>query len=205
MASISTVTALLSLAPATSVSAEPVACTTYQIEGTLQPLAEVEPGGIRQASVFMHFEGAALDGHIVFVTFTDKYELSLGEPALLTTDAEGRASVNVPAGTTNVAFLTESPQNIGCQESLSGEPTVVTATIPVQPATDGPIAGGPVSSGPVVMPPASLPASPIQNLAYTGPWSPAVLWCAVVALAVGIGVGTGRGRRWRVEPPGPNP
>jgi hypothetical protein len=104
------------------VSAEPKPCATYEIEGTIEPGLDLMPDSVtgpvtdagdqvlvREAEVYLHLGDVALERHQVFATFTGALNEMIGDPVLLVTNGEGRASVDVPPGAVNVAFMTESP------------------------------------------------------------------------------------------------
>lgn len=125
--------------------AEPRPCSTYQIEGMIEPVDPEKPLAPRQASVFLHLGETGLANHQVFATFVDGNAATIDEPALLTTDQSGRAMVDIPAGAVNVSFVAESARDSACAgpssdaETLADwtndEVTVVAATIPVQPVS----------------------------------------------------------------------
>ena len=209
------------------VSAEPKPCATYEIEGTIEPGLELMPDSlpgpvtdageqvlVRQAEVYLHLGDVALERHQVFATFTGALNEMIGDPVLLVTDGEGRATVDVPPGAVNVAFMTESPGSGNCADhsEIGDEPVIVAVDVPVQPTIDGPIGGSqgvtyddifdPIVGGEVEannaqgdLPLASEATSVPTKLAHTGPISPGVLVVTVVVLGAGIGLGLGRGRR----------
>ena len=209
------------------VSAEPKPCATYEIEGTIKPgldsvldsvpVPATDSGDqvlVRQAEVYVHLGGVALERHQVFASFTGALNEMIGEPVLLVTDGEGRAAVDVPPGAVNVAFITESPGSGNCvnRPEIADEPVIVAVDVPIQPTIDGPIGGSqgvtyddifdPIVGGEVVannvrgdLPLASEATSAPTELAHTGPISPGVLALTVVVLGAGIGLGLGRGRR----------
>lgn len=195
------------------VLAEPQPCVTYQIEGTIDStdttsLDTTSPEQKRQAEVYVHFGEKPLVRHQVFVTFAGVMDQILGEPVLLVTDELGRATVEVPLGAVNVAFMTESPAPENCSVSIGveREPVIVAARIPVQPSVDGPVGldqgvtyddiydtvpfvnqTGVNQTGNVDV--------PAPELAHTGPVSRVVLLVSTVIFAAGIGLGMGRGRQ----------
>jgi hypothetical protein len=185
------------------VLAEPKPCVSYQIEGTLDPNDALTLGATQTASVYVHFGDTPLKRHQVFASFIGTDDELIGEPALLVTNDLGRGTVEVPQGTVNVAFMTESPGSSDCSETTRGsdEPVVVTATVVVSPTIDGPVGqNNSVTydeiSGPVVGP--KIPELSVEaaELAHTGPISRGVLAISVVIVGAGIGLGLGRGRRF---------
>lgn len=212
---------------ARAVLAEPKPCSTYEIEGTMDP--KVEPSAqavittpdtttdktaVQRANVYLHLGDKPLVGHQVFATFAGSMNETLGEPVLLVTDEYGSATVEVPQGVVQVAFMTESPGSGNCSVSSESmnEPSVVAVTIPVQPTFDGPIGrdtgttyddisspisgsqgGVNIETGDLQL--ASKAVDPTGELAHTGPISSGILVLTVVALGVGCGLGLGRGRR----------
>jgi hypothetical protein len=191
-----------SVGSAQPVLAEPKPCVSYEIEGTLDPVDALTPETVQTASVYVHFGDMPLGRHQVFASFIGSEDELIGEPALLVTNDLGRSTVEVPQGTVNVAFMTESPGSMHCSESASGsdEPVVVTASVLVTPTIDGPVGqNNSVTydelSGPVAVP--KTPESPTEavELAHTGPISSAVLAISVIVAGAGIGLGLGRGRR----------
>lgn len=222
--------------PARVVLAEPKPCSTYQIEGTMDPSDDSLPdtstssvtnsapatfaqSHVRQAEVYLHFGEMPLGQHLVFATFTGRLNETLGEPVLLTTDDNGRATIEVPQEAVTVAFMSESPDAEMCSASSGSmnEPSVVAVTIPVQPTFDGPFGDGPIGDstgityddifnpipglqGGVKLETADLSQTSAAGgstgeLAHTGPISPGILLLTVVVLSVGLGLGLGRGRR----------
>jgi hypothetical protein len=185
------------------VLAEPKPCVSYQIEGTLDPIDALTLGAAQTASVYVHFGEMPLKRHEVFASFIGSDDELIGEPALLVTNDLGRGTVEVPQGTVNVAFMTESPGSSDCSETTRGsdEPVVVTANVVVSPTIDGPVGqNNSVTydeiSGPVVGP--KIPELSVEaaELAHTGPISRGVLAISVVIVGAGIGLGLGRGRRF---------
>jgi len=185
------------------VLAEPKPCVSYQIEGTLDPNDALTLGATQTASVYVHFGDTPLKRHQVFASFIGSDDELIGEPALLVTNDLGRGTVEVPQGTVNVAFMTESPGSSDCSETTRGsdEPVVVTAKVVVSPTIDGPVGqNNSVTydeiSGPVVGP--KIPELSVEaaELAHTGPISRGVLAISVVIVGAGIGLGLGRGRRF---------
>jgi len=191
------------------VLAEPKPCVSYQIEGTLDPNDALTLGDAstlrtaQTASVYVHFGDTPLKRHQVFASFIGTDDELIGEPALLVTNDLGRGTVEVPQGTVNVAFMTESPGSSDCSETTRGsdEPVVVTANVVVSPTIDGPVGqNNSVTydeiSGPVVGP--KIPELSVEaaELAHTGPISRGVLAISVVIVGAGIGLGLGRGRRF---------
>ena len=205
------------------VRAEPKPCATYEIEGTIEPGLDSVPGPatdtgdqvlVRQAKVYLHLGDVALERHQVFATFTGALNEMIGDPVLLVTNGEGRATVDVPPGAVNVAFMTESPGSGNCADrpEIGDEPVIVAVDVPVRPTIDGPIGGNqgvtyddifdPIVGGEVAvnnaqgdLPLVSEATSVPTKLAHTGPISPGVLALTVVVLGAGIGLGLGRGRR----------
>jgi hypothetical protein len=185
------------------VLAEPKPCVSYQIEGTLDPNDALTLGATQTASAYVHFGDTPLKRHQVFASFIGTDDELIGEPALLVTNDLGRGTVEVPQGTVNVAFMTESPGSSDCSETTRGsdEPVVVTANVVVSPTIDGPVGqNNSVTydeiSGPVVGP--KIPELSVEaaELAHTGPISRGVLAISVVIVGAGIGLGLGRGRRF---------
>ena len=185
------------------VLAEPKPCVSYQIEGTLDPIDALTPSTAQTASVYVHFGDTPLKRHQVFASFIGSGDELIGEPALLVTNELGRGTVEVPQGTVNVAFMTESPGSTQCSGSNSGsdEPAVVTANVLVSPSIDGPVGqNNSVTyddlAGLVVGP--KIPELSVEaaELAHTGPISRGVLAISVVIVGAGIGLGLGRGRRF---------
>jgi len=185
------------------VLAEPKPCVSYQIEGTLDPIDALTLGATQTASVSVHFGDTPLKRHQVFASFIGSDDELIGEPALLVTNDLGRGTVEVPQGTVNVAFMTESPGSSDCSETTRGsdEPVVVTANVVVSPTIDEPVGqNNSVTydeiSGAVVGP--KIPELSVEaaELAHTGPISRGVLAISVVIVGAGIGLGLGRGRRF---------
>ncbi|MSX77467.1 MAG: hypothetical protein F2738_05455 [Actinobacteria bacterium] len=190
------------------VLAEPQPCVTYQIEGTIDStdttsLDTTSPEQKRQAEVYVHFGEKPLVRHQVFVTFAGVMDQILGEPVLLVTDELGRATVEVPLGAVNVAFMTESPGPENCSVSIGveREPVIVAARIPVQPSVDGPVGldqgvtyADIYDTAPFVNQTGNVDV-PAPELAHTGPVSRVVLLVSTVIFAAGIGLGMGRGRQ----------
>jgi hypothetical protein len=169
---------------------------------------------VRQAEVYLHLGDVALERHQVFATFTGALNEMIGDPVLLVTNGEGRATVDVPPGAVNVAFMTESPGSGNCADRPEprDEPVIVAVDVPIQPTIDGPIGGhqgvsyddifDPIVGGEVGannaqgdLPLASESTSALTELAHTGPISPGILVLTTVVLGAGIGLGLGRGRR----------
>ena len=192
------------------VSAEPRPCVTYEIEGTIASPLERTP----EAEVYVHFGDKPLVSHQVFATFAGANDQIVGEPVMLVTNELGRATVEVPQGAVNVAFMTESPapENCTASTSLADEPVIVSATIPVQPSVDG-AAGRDqgVTYADIYDTTLNYETTPNMDqfgvdevgnvavsapvLARTGPTSRWVLTLSVVVFGVGIGLGMGRGRQ----------
>ena len=190
------------------VNAEPRPCVTYEIEGTIGSPESSPLDQAPEAEVYVHFGDKPLVSHQVFATFAGANDQIVGEPVLLVTNELGRAVVEVPQGAVNVAFMTESPAPENCAAStrLGDEPVIVTATIPVQPAVDGPVGrdqGVTYADIYDTAPKMNLTGVnetgnvdvPAAELAHTGPVSRVVLLVATVIFAVGIGLGMGRGRQ----------
>ena len=184
------------------VLAEPKPCVSYQIEGTLDPIDALTPRTVQTASVSVHFGDTPLKRHQVFASFIGSDDELIGEPALLVTNDLGRGTVEVPQGTVNVAFMTESPGSSDCSETTRGsdEPVVVTTNVVVSPTIDGPVGqNNSVTydeiSGAVEGPKIPELAVEAAELAHTGPISRGVLAISVVIVGAGIGLGLGRGRR----------
>ena len=190
------------------VNAEPRPCVTYEIEGTIGSPESSPLDQMPEAEVYVHFGDKPLVSHQVFATFAGANDQIVGEPVLLVTNELGRAVVEVPQGAVNVAFMTESPAPENCAAStrLGDEPVIVTATIPVQPAVDGPVGrdqGVTYADIYDTAPKMNLTGVnetgnvdvPAAELAHTGPVSRVVLLVSTVIFAVGIGLGMGRGRQ----------
>ena len=190
------------------VNAEPRPCVTYEIEGTIGSPKSSPLDQAPEAEVYVHFGDKPLVSHQVFATFAGANDQIVGEPVLLVTNELGRAVVEVPQGAVNVAFMTESPAPENCAAStrLGDEPVIVTATIPVQPAVDGPVGrdqGVTYADIYDTAPNMNLTGVnetgnlnvPAAELALTGPVSRVVLLVSTVIFAVGIGLGMGRGRQ----------
>ena len=190
------------------VNAEPRPCVTYEIEGTIGSPESSPLDQAPEAEVYVHFGDKPLVSHQVFATFAGANDQIVGEPVLLVTNELGRAVVEVPQGAANVAFMTESPAPENCAAStrLGDEPVIVTATIPVQPAVDGPVGrdqGVTYADIYDTAPKMNLTGVnetgnvdvPAAELAHTGPVSRVVLLVSTVIFAVGIGLGMGRGRQ----------
>ena len=185
------------------VNAEPRPCVTYEIEGTIGSPKSSPLDQVPEAEVYVHFGDKPLVSHQVFATFAGANDQIVGEPVLLVTNELGRAVVEVPQGAVNVAFMTESPAPENCAAStrLGDEPVIVTATIPVQPAVDGPVGrdqGVTYADIYDTAPNMNLTGNvdvPAAELALTGPASRVVLLVSTVIFAVGIGLGMGRGRQ----------
>jgi hypothetical protein len=185
------------------VLAEPKPCVSYQIEGTLDPIDALTPRTVQTASVSVHFGDTPLKRHQVFASFIGSDDELIGEPALLVTNDLGRGTVEVPQGTVNVAFMTESPGSSDCSGSTGGsdEPVVVTTNVVVSPTIDEPVGqNNSVTydeiSGAVEGPKIPELAVEAAELAHTGPISRGVLAISVVVAGAGIGLGLGRGRRF---------
>ena len=185
------------------VLAEPKPCVSYQIEGTLDPIDALTLGATQTASVSVHFGDTPLKRHQVFASFIGTDDELIGEPALLVTNDLGRGTVEVPQGTVNVAFMTESPGSSDCSGSTGGsdEPVVVTTNVVVSPTIDEPVGqNNSVTydeiSGAVEGPKIPELAVEAAELAHTGPISRGVLAVSVVVAGAGIGLGLGRGRRF---------
>ena len=185
------------------VLAEPKPCVSYQIEGTLDPNDALTLRATQTASVYVHFGDTPLKRHQVFASFIGSDDELIGEPALLVTNDLGRGTVEVPQGTVNVAFMTESPGSTYCSETTRGsdEPVVVTANVVVSPTIDEPVGqNNSVTydeiSGAVEGPKIPELAVEAAELAHTGPISRGVLAISVVVAGAGIGLGLGRGRRF---------
>lgn len=185
------------------VLAEPKPCVSYQIEGTLDPNDALTLGATQTASVSVHFGDTPLKRHQVFASFIGSDDELIGEPALLVTNDLGRGTVEVPQGTVNVAFMTESPGSSDCSGSTGGsdEPVVVTTNVVVSPTIDEPVGqNNSVTydeiSGAVEGPKIPELAVEAAELAHTGPISRGVLAISVVVAGAGIGLGLGRGRRF---------
>ena len=190
------------------VNAEPRPCVTYEIEGTIGSPESSPLDQAPEAEVYVHFGDKPLVSHQVFATFAGANDQIVGEPVLLVTNELGRAVVEVPQGAVNVAFMTESPAPENCAAStrLGDEPVIVTATIPVQPAVDGPVGrdqGVTYADIYDTAPNMNLTGVnetgnvdvPAAELAHTGPVSRVVLLVSTVIFAVGIALGMGRGRQ----------
>jgi hypothetical protein len=191
---------------------------TYEIEGEIEDMiASPESSSLErtpEAEVYVHFGDKPLVSHQVFATFAGANDQIVGEPVMLVTNELGRATVEVPQGAVNVAFMTESPapENCTASTSLADEPVIVSATIPVQPSVDG--AAGrdqgvtyadiydttlnydttPNMDQFGVDEVSNMPVS-APELARTGPISRWVLTLSVVVVGVGVGLGMGRGRQ----------
>ena len=190
------------------VNAEPRPCVTYEIEGTIASPKSSPLDQAPEAEVYVHFGDKPLVSHQVFATFAGANDQIVGEPVLLVTNELGRAVVEVPQGAVNVAFMTESPAPENCAAStrLADEPVIVSATIPIQPAVDGPVGrdqGVTYADIYDTAPKMNLTGVnetgnvdvPAAELAHTGPVSRVVLLVSTVIFAVGIGLGMGRGRQ----------
>ena len=185
------------------VNAEPRPCVTYEIEGTIGSPESSPLDQVPVAEVYVHFGDKPLVSHQVFATFAGANDQIVGEPVLLVTNELGRAVVEVPQGAVNVAFMTESPAPENCAAStrLADEPVIVSATIPIQPAVDGPVGrdqGVTYADIYDTAPNMNLTGNvdvPAAELALTGPASRVVLLVSTVIFAVGIGLGMGRGRQ----------
>ena len=190
------------------VNAEPRPCVTYEIEGTIASPKSSPLDQMPEAEVYVHFGDKPLVSHQVFATFAGANDQIVGEPVLLVTNELGRAVVEVPQGAVNVAFMTESPAPENCAAStrLADEPVIVSATIPIQPAVDGPVGrdqGVTYADIYDTAPKMNLTGVnetgnvdvPAAELALTGPVSRVVLLVSTVIFAVGIGLGMGRGRQ----------
>jgi len=190
------------------VSAEPRPCVTYENEGEIKGTIASPLERTPEAEVYVHFGDKPLVSHQVFATFAGANDQIVGEPVMLVTNELGRATVEMPQGAVNVAFMTESPAPENCAAStrLGDEPVIVTATIPVQPAVDGPVGrdqGVTYADIYDTAPKMNLTGVnetgnvdvPAAELAHTGPVSRVVLLVSTVIFAVGIGLGMGRGRQ----------
>ena len=185
------------------VNAEPRPCVTYEIEGTIASPKSSPLDQAPEAEVYVHVGDKPLVSHQVFATFAGANDQIVGEPVLLVTNELGRAVVEVPQGAANVAFMTESPAPENCAAStrLADEPVIVSATIPIQPAVDGPVGrdqGVTYADIYDTAPNMNLTGNvdvPAAELALTGPVSRVVLLVSTVIFAVGIGLGMGRGHQ----------
>jgi hypothetical protein len=158
-------------------------CPAYVIEGSIgmAPLDDAEAP--RMASVYVHTTGQPLANRQVVATFSDASGSAIGEPAVLVTDAGGRAAVEVPPTAESVNFVGESPDSPGCAGEGDSDPRVLLEIVPViGPTADLPD-GPPVADG------------PDEVLAKTGPVSDVIALASLLLLAFGAAVGTGRGRR----------
>lgn len=161
-------------------------CPAYEIEGSIEPAFE-DPDSTSQAAVFVHTGGEPLVSHQVFATFTSDGDEPIGEPVVMVTDADGRATVPVPVGATGVSFVAEGPDNPACVVPDGAEPSValeISSVLGATPENDD----------------ADEISAPVQDggLAYTGPVTTGVVAAAVLVGAVGCGVWMGRGRKARI-------
>ena len=108
--------ALLLASPATISRAESptTTCTTYQVDGGI---------AFGLAEVTMTAAGEPLPGHEVFAVFDDASGVPLGDPTLLVTDADGRATLPMPDTATGVEFVAEAPP-----ADCEGDPDLVSVT-----------------------------------------------------------------------------
>ena len=151
-------------------------CPAYEIEGTIEP---GESGSM--ASVYVHTGSEPVVGQEVFATFTDPDGQSIGEPTMLITATDGRATLPVPPEATGVSFVAESSDDQSCTVPSGAEPSValeIGALIDAPEGSESTVTGD----------------APGQ-LAHTGPVSPGVVAAAVLLGALGCGVWMGRGRR----------
>lgn len=154
-------------------------CPAYAIEGTIgSPTVE---GGqtVRTASVYVHASDDPMPSHQVIATFADASGASIGEPAVLITDAGGRAEVAVPPTAESVNFVAETLDAPGCGTGDESDPRVLLEIVPVGASE----------------PDSPAPPGPDGALARTGPFSEVVALASLLLLAFGAAVGTGRGRR----------
>jgi hypothetical protein len=158
-------------------------CPAYVIEGSIGTAPLDGSDSRRTASVYVHTTGQPLPNRQVVATFSDPSGSAIGEPAILVTDAGGRAEVDVPPTAESVNFVGESPNSPGCAGDGDSDPRVLLEIVPViGPAADLPD-GAPVADG------------PDEVLAKTGPVSDVIALASLLLLAFGAAVGTGRGRR----------
>lgn len=144
----------------TEVSAEPVPCTTYSIDGTLSDG--------REATAFLHLDEEPLVGHQVYAVFSAA-DMEF-PPSVLVTGPSGTATVSLPDGVNAVSFSAESPVSGAC--ATGDEPDVVVVSDTVwQPGSE---VSEPLSGD-----------DPVRTLAVTGPVSPVLPIAAVLVLVAG--------------------
>lgn len=154
-------------------------CPAYVIEGTIGTQPPEGSPSVRTASVYVHATGTPLPSRQVIATFADASGATIGEPAVLVTDAGGRADVDVPESAESVNFVAETPDGPGCTGEDGADPRVLLEIVPVSSLTpDGPVTPG-----------------RDDELASTGPLSEVIALASLLLLAFGAAVGTGRGRR----------
>lgn len=157
-------------------------CPAYVLEGTISAPETEGSDTVRTASVYAHTTGEPLANRQVIATFTDASGATVGEPAVLVTDAGGRAEIAVPDSADSVNFVAEAPDAPGCLGEDGADQRVLLEILPV----------GPPPTGPTEQP----DGPPAQDtLAHTGPVSDVIALASVLLLALGASVGTGRGRR----------
>lgn len=170
---------------ASSATAEPSPCTTYQIDGFLD-----SPD---RATALLHVDNRPLAGHEVFVQFVGPQSVSdvTSMPSMLITGPDGRVTVDLPAGVSSVVFAAESPVSAPCATDPNADPLVVFDQVP-RPTGDTLTPPG-ADPGVPVGPP-EFPA-PAANLATTGPFSPVVSLAGLLFVAFGWFVRRLRGHR----------
>lgn len=158
-------------------------CPAYVIEGSIGAPTPEASDPVRMASVYVHATGQPLVDRQVVATFSDASGSAIGEPAVLVTDADGRAEVAVPPSAESVNFVSEAPDSAGCAGEDGSDPRVLLEIIPVAAPTADVPDGVPVEDG------------SDEALARTGPVSDGIALASLLLLAFGAAVGTGRGRR----------
>lgn len=148
-------------------------CPVYDIEGSIEPPTETGS----TASVYLHSGAEPIAGHRVFATFTTGDGDPVGDPVVLTTGPDGRASIPVPSEATQVSFVAESPEDLVCSTGSEPDVALEIRSPGAEPSGDVP----------------GVPSDPA--LARTGPVTAGVLVAAVLVGAAGCGVWMGRGRR----------
>jgi hypothetical protein len=163
---------LMAVSTIAPVSTPAPACSSYAIEGALEPPANGQ--WEFTATAYLHDGSESLPNHRVFAVPTMSADAPMVEPIELVTDADGRASIMLPVGAEGVRFMSESPAAGDC----TGSPDVVTTDVSV----------------PVIA--AALPVTGVPDWLVTVAVVP-----LTIGLGVVIGRGRRRGRsRTRREP-----
>ena len=116
---------LMAVSTITPVSTPAPACSSYAIDGALEPPANGQ--WEFTATAYLHDGSESLPNHRVFAVPTMSAGTPMVEPIELVTDADGRASITLPVGAEGVRFMSESPATGDC----TGSPDVVTTDVSV--------------------------------------------------------------------------